>query len=77
MKQFFNHLKFDAEGEPVVDIISYGKLMSLVNFNERWVYKGSVTTPPCDKNVYWNVMRRVFPIEPETLALFKAKLVAN
>jgi hypothetical protein len=33
VKQFFNHLKFDAEGEPIVDIISYGKLMSLVNFD--------------------------------------------
>lgn len=48
IKDFFNHLKFDDLGDPVVDKIAYGQIMDIVNFNDRWVYKGSVTTPPCD-----------------------------
>ena len=29
------------------DLIPYGDLMNIVNWNDRWVYKGSLTTPPC------------------------------
>jgi len=29
------------KGDPVVDLVSYGNLMELVDMNNRWVYKGS------------------------------------
>jgi carbonic anhydrase len=51
--------------------------MELANFEDRWIYKGSVTTPPCDKFVYWNVLRRIHPIKIDQLALFKEKLRLN
>jgi carbonic anhydrase len=51
--------------------------MELANFEDRWIYKGSVTTPPCDKFVYWNVLRRIHPIKIDQLAMFKEKLRLN
>jgi hypothetical protein len=61
---FFESLKWrDLSGtDPVVDLIAYGDLMRLVDFDNRWIYKGSLTTPPCSKFVYWNVLRTVYPI---------------
>ena len=57
-----------------VDQISYGNLMMMVNGRDRWVYKGSVTTPPCDTFVYWNVLKTVYPINSRTLKQFKDQL---
>jgi carbonic anhydrase len=60
---FFDSMKWDAVGEsPTVDIVAYGSLMEMADFNNRWVYKGSVTTPPCNINVYWNVLSTIYPI---------------
>jgi len=44
---FFTSLQWDyedpagADADPVVDLVSYGNLMELVDMNNRWVYKGS------------------------------------
>jgi len=48
--------------------------MELVDFNNRWAYKGSLTTPPCTSFVYWNVLSTVYPIKAEHLELFKTQL---
>jgi carbonic anhydrase len=45
-----------------IDMVTYGDLMQMVDSNNRWVYKGSVTTPPCGRFVYWNVLSTVYPI---------------
>lgn len=60
--KFFNSLKWTDGGDPTVDMVSYGELMMMVDMSERWVYKGSVTTPPCDTFVYWNVVRKIYPL---------------
>jgi hypothetical protein len=57
----------DGLTNPVVDLVSYGNLMELVDMNNRWAYKGSVTTPPCSTFVYWNVLSTVYPIKEEHL----------
>jgi hypothetical protein len=36
----------DALG-PKANLVAYGDLINIVDFHNRWVYKGSVTTPPC------------------------------
>ena len=36
--------------------------MKMVNFANRWVYTGSLTTPPCTVGVYFQVVDRVLPI---------------
>ena len=59
---------------PTVNMVAYGSLMEMADFNNRWVYKGSVTTPPCNINVYWNVLSTIYPIQERHLTLFKAKL---
>ena len=78
---FFDSLKWsdtsrDDNGEHVVaaDMIVYGDLMKLVDSQNRWVYKGSVTTPPCGRFVYWNVLSTVYPISKKHLAQFKKQL---
>jgi hypothetical protein len=48
--------------------------MMMVDMDNRWVYKGSVTTPPCDTYVYWNVLQRVYPIKQMHLDQFKTQL---
>lgn len=57
-----------------IDMALYGNLMQLVDNNNRWVYKGSVTTPPCARFVYWNVLSTIYPISRRHLDLFKAQL---
>lgn len=64
------------ESNPVVDEVTYGDLMMMANFNKRWVYKGSVTTPPCLTNVYWNVLSTIYPIKQEHVDAFKSRLDA-
>jgi hypothetical protein len=55
-------------------MVTYGNLMTMVDMKNRWIYKGSVTTPPCAGHVYWNVVRKVYPIKAKHLNLFKAQL---
>ena len=46
--------------------------MELLDFEERWVYRGSSTTPPCESGYLWNVLATVYPIREDTLKKFKA-----
>ena len=45
--------------------------MEMVDSRNRWVYKGSVTTPPCATTVYWNLMSTIYPIKAEHLEKFR------
>jgi hypothetical protein len=73
--EFFESLKWEEfRSNPVVSYIPFGKLMKFVDMDNRWVYKGSLTTPPCDSNVYWNVVRRIFPIKLKHVDLFLNQL---
>ena len=58
----------------MVPLVPYGDLMMMVDTDNRWIYKGSVTTPPCDTFVYWNVLQRVFPIKQRHLDQFLLQL---
>lgn len=81
---FFDSLKLDDLGTETsagsgkyshnIDMALYGNLMQMVDNGNRWVYKGSVTTPPCATYVYWNVMSTIYPISQRHLDLFKAQL---
>ena len=48
--------------------------MNMVDMKNRWVYKGSMTTPPCTQDVYWNVLHTVYPIKKEHLDRFKTQM---
>lgn len=72
---FFDSMKWEETTKnPIVNMVLYGEMMMMSDMKNRWVYKGSVTTPPCDTHVYWNVLKRVYPIKAKHLALFKSQL---
>ena len=54
--------------------MTIGDLLNIVDGRNRYIYQGSLTTPPCTTNVYWNVLETVYPIKEEHLALFQAQL---
>lgn len=62
--RFFDSLRMDTTTGNLIPVtnVTYGDLMMMVNTKNRWVYRGSVTTPPCATYVYWNVLRDVYPI---------------
>ena len=59
---FFDTLDLSKKDDPKVNLVTYGNLMNMVDMKNRWVYEGSMTTPPCAKTVYWNVLTTVYPI---------------
>lgn len=48
-----------------INRVALGNMMSIVELENRWVYHGSRTTPPCNPDVYWNVVNYIFPILKE------------
>lgn len=48
--------------------------MNNLDYTERWVYKGSNTQPPCNKYVYWNVLKTIYPISQYNLDMIAAQL---
>jgi hypothetical protein len=59
-----------------VDEVALGELMAFIDTSNRWVYSGSLTTPPCYENLYWNVVKTVYPIKPYHFAYYKKMLNA-
>lgn len=48
------------------------KFISLLDFNRRWTYQGSLTTIPCSEGILWNVLEHVIPITQQTLDKFNS-----
>lgn len=71
---FFESLRLDLSNDPLVQEIPFGELMARIDLKNRWVYKGSLTTPPCTKLIFWNVVAQVYPIKQRHLDLFRNQL---
>jgi len=48
--------------------------MSMIDTDNRFIYIGSETKPPCSQKVYWNVVKTVYPIKQEHLDLLKTTM---
>jgi len=72
---FFDTLQFGTDAATTAawtsTAIPYANLLNLMDWNNRWVYRGSVTTPPCERTVYWNVLATVYPVKQKHLDNFK------
>ena len=71
---FFETLAWSKTDDPQVNLITFGDLMNMVDMNNRWIYSGSNTIPPCKQDVYWNVLHTIYPIKRAHLDQFKAQL---
>ena len=73
---FFDSLNWDdtSSTSPKVAEVPYGNLMMMVNMKDRFVYKGSVTTPPCATFVYWNVLTTIYPVKQSVVDKFNKQL---
>jgi hypothetical protein len=69
---FFESMQLDKGKETAaIGEIKLANMMKYVDLNNRWAYKGSLTTPPCTKTVYFNVMRKVWPLKQKHLDQFR------
>ena len=64
-------LKNPKPEEVITSGVPYGQLMHMVASDRRFIYKGSLTTPPCTESVYWNVLSHVYPIKVKHLDAFR------
>jgi len=62
--EFFYSLNLEADADIFTEEanIPFANLMNMVDLSNRWVYKGGLTTPPCTRVVFFQVVHRVLPI---------------
>lgn len=70
---FFADLQLSVD-DPVVDTVRFGAMMNTVDFDNRWMYKGSGTAPPCNQFVLWNVIKKVYPVKQIDIDQFMNKM---
>ena len=70
---FFDTLDLSTQDDPTVNYHTFGDLMSLIDINNRWVYKGTSTEPPCQGPVIWNVLQTIYPIRARHLELIRSQ----
>lgn len=70
-----DQLDVDTTGTPKSEValtkVAYGQLMNIAQTDNRFIYTGSLTTPPCTEKVFWNVINRVYPIKERHLSTFR------
>lgn len=70
---FFDSLVLDTlhKRDPFSFEVFFSTVTQLVEENNRWVYKGSLSMPPCTGPFYVQVFHRILPIKEEYLELIQ------
>lgn len=69
--QYFEGLKWeDTSGQVMLEEVNVGTLVEAVDLNKRWMYRGSLTTPPCTQFVLFNVLSTVYPVKQKFVDQF-------
>lgn len=71
---FFDTLDYSGDGSPVPSFVNLGALLNMADYENRYAFRGSLTTPPCTRNVYFNVMSTIYPIRQSDLDKYNAAL---
>lgn len=71
MQDFFRQLEFENHDDKIAESLLIGDVLNSLNYEDRWTYKGSISEPPCDHYVYWNVLRTIYPIELDRFAFYQ------
>ena len=73
INNFFQQLRLNDDiemlGEPQnqgLPDLDFRRFIDALNHNNKWMYVGSHTNPPCDGPVIYQVLEKVYPLEPET-----------
>ena len=48
--------------EIVVDKVNLSHLLTMIEFDKYWNYRGSLTSPPCTEGVKWTIVKKAQPI---------------
>jgi len=70
---FFETLDY-ASDPPAPNVVALGALMNMVDFDNRYAFIGSLTTPPCTRDVYFNVLSTIYPVRQTDLDAFNDRL---
>ncbi|EDV30413.1 uncharacterized protein Dana_GF22952 [Drosophila ananassae] len=66
------HLIADANQEAILNVtFSLSSLISGVDVDKFYTYKGSLTTPPCSEAVTWILFPDPIPISPKQISRFR------
>lgn len=71
LQDFFRQFQFEVHEDKVSPEFWIGDALNTINYLSRWVYTGAITEPPCPEEVYWNIVRTIYPIELERYQWYK------
>mmetsp|Transcript_11266 Transcript_11266/g.18961 ORF Transcript_11266/g.18961 Transcript_11266/m.18961 type:complete len:119 (-) Transcript_11266:197-553(-) len=67
----FSKFHSTAEEEQTELVIDLQDLLSRVNFENRWLYKGSFTTPPATEGVLFNIIDDIQYVSQSTVDMYR------
>jgi len=76
-QDFFRQFEFENTEDKVAPFFQIGEALNAVDFSEKWMYKGAISEPPCTEGVYWNIVKKIYPMEIERYELLKDFLYAK
>ena len=78
LDKFFSCMNWDnTKEDTTTEDVPFQDMLNIFDFENRYEYKGSLTTPPLSTNVHWNVLSTVYPISSEHYMQYLNQLGRN